>query len=93
MDFVVDLDTMVPPIKTDYDIPGTLPLKSIILNRKELRNDFIHKKAEGKMNFTLSESENVDKLDNKGCFHMEDENFNLIFLSNMSDPDCDDEII
>ena len=93
MDLVVDLNTMVPPIKEDYDIEGILPLKDIILNRKELRNDFINKKAKGEMNFTLSKTENVDKLKNKGCFHMVDENFNIVFISNMSDPDYDDEIV
>merc|ERR1719265_771251 len=70
MDLVVDLATMVPDIKKDYDTPNILPLKDLILNRNECRNEFITKKLAGKKTKFLEEHEDVDKYENKGAFWM-----------------------
>ena len=82
---------MVSPIKTDYDMPDILPLSDVILNRNALRKAF--KSEQNESIFQLTDDENVDNLDNKGCFKMEDENFNIIFLSNMAEKERDDEIL
>ena len=80
---VVHLDTMVPSMKTDYDIPGILPLKDMVFNRPALFENYRQ---------LLKGNEDVDKFNNKGLYTMDDK-FNMIILSNMEDPDCDDEII
>jgi len=77
---------MVPAMKTDYDIAGTLPLKDMVFHRANFVTDL-----KGPKTF-LRPEEDVDKDGNKGNYFMRDE-FNIIIHSNMSDPDCDDEII
>jgi hypothetical protein len=85
-ELVIDNDTMVPALKTDYDIKDTLPLKDMIFHRANFVADL-----KGPKTF-LRKDEDVDKDKNQGNFVL-DENFNLIMLSNMKDEDCDDEII
>jgi len=48
-DLIVDLNNMIPPLKTDYEFPDVEVNR--LLNRKELRNEFITKKAAGNMDF------------------------------------------
>ena len=77
---------MVPAMKKDYDIKGTLPLKDMVFDRSKFVADL-----KGDKTF-LRADENVDKDGNKGNYCFKEE-YNMILLSNMSDPDCDDEII
>lgn len=84
---VINFDTMIPSMKKDYDIAGTLPLKDMIFHRENLLADLNGPKS------LLRPYEDVDKDGNKGNFLPRVDMFNIICLSNMSDPDCDDEII
>ena len=73
-------------MKNDYDIKGVLPLKDMVFNRANFLADL-----KGPKTF-LRPEEDVDPDGNKGNFIPKD-GFNIILLSNMSDSDCDDEII
>ena len=79
---VVHIKTMVPRF-SDYDMKGVLPLENHFFHRQ---NTFDNAKQ------WLRPHEDKDIFGNEGNFHV-NENFNLIILSNMTDPDCDDEII
>ena len=63
-----------------------LPLKEYVFDRKKFIADL---KGEKKF---LREDEDVDKDGHKGHFKMTAE-FQLILLSDMSDPDFDDELV
>ena len=79
---VLNLDTMVPQIKSQYD-NATLPLTELILDRPKYDANF--KKI-------LTAGEDTDVHENPGLYVLNDK-FNLIFLTNMSDPDFDDEMV
>ena len=79
---VVHLDTMVPQLKTQYD-NAILPLKDMIFDRPKLDQNYKQ---------LLKAGEDFDKYKNKGMYSM-DNDFNMAILSNMSDPDYDDEIL
>ena len=79
---VLHLDTMVPRF-SDYDMKDACPLKDHFFHRANL---FDHYKE------WLRPEEDVDEDGNKGMFHLNPA-FNLILLSNSTDPDCDDSIV
>ena len=79
---VLNLDTMVPTF-SDYDIKESSPLKDYFFHRANL-----FEKHKG----WLRPDEDKDLQGNKGLFAL-NPRFNLIILSNMTNPDCDDEII
>jgi len=83
---VFNFDTMVPAMKKDYDIKDVCPLKDMIFDRPKFVADLSGPKT------FLRPEEDVDPDGNKGNFCYRKE-YNAILLSNMSDPDCDDEII
>ena len=79
---VIHLSTMVPTFG-DYDIKDVCPLKDHFFNRKNTGE---------KCREWIKPDEDFDVHKNKGFFECH-KKFNIIILSNMSDPDCDDEII
>ena len=72
---------MVPTL-ADYSSPNHLPLDHVFSREQTFKNP---KKI-------IKPEEDEDQHKNKGLFDAHKE-FNLIILSDMSDPDCDDEII
>ena len=80
---VIDLDTTVPPLKTQYDIPSVLPLKDLIFDREKLFKDYMS---------IVRDSENFSIHKEYGGY-LVNPKFQLIVLYNMKDTDCDDEII
>ena len=84
----MNFETMVPAMKKDYDIPGVLPLKDLIFDREKFMADM-----QGPKTF-LRPEEDVDNDGNKGNFiFTHPENYNIVLLTNMEDPDYDDEVI
>ena len=79
---VLNLDTMVPTF-SEYDMKDACPMKDHFFHRA---NTYEHHKK------WLRPEEDKDVQGNKGLFRL-NPTFNLIILSNMTDPDCDDEII
>ena len=78
---VLDFDTMVPTV-ADYDT-ADCPIKELLFDKEKLFVDY--KKI-------VKESEDMDTQGNKNLYALNPK-FNLIIVSNMADPDCDDEII
>ncbi len=72
---------MVPTL-ADYSSPNHLPLDHVF-NREKT---FLTPKK------IIKPDEDEDMYKNKGLFDTH-KDYNLIILSDMSDPDCDDEII
>ena len=83
---VWNLETMVPTF-SDYD-NQTLPLKDLVFNRDKLFS---------KAKDLVQPSEDYDKDDklkqNQGMWFLDEENFNIILLYNMSGNYHDDEIV
>ena len=79
---VLNLDTMVPTF-SDYDLADACPLKDYFFHRANL-----FEKHKG----WLRPDEDKDIQGNPGLFALNPK-YNLIILSNMANPDCDDEII
>ena len=77
---------MVPSFKNDYDIPrDKMPLENLIFDRAAFTDGENYKAI-------LRDGEDVDDHGNVGMFRMH-KDFNIVILHNMSDPDCDDEIV
>ena len=83
---VINCDTMVPAFKTDYNKPDKkVPLENLIFDRAAFTDGENYKAI-------LKDGEDVDDHGNVGMFMMKPD-FNIIILHNMSDMDCDDEIV
>ena len=74
-------ETMVPTF-SDYD-SAISPLKDLMFKRDKLQTDF---------KTLVKPEEDHDIHNTKGCFAL-DPKFSQIVLCDMSDPDCDDEIV
>ena len=80
---VINLKSTVPFLKRDYDVKGTLPLKDMVFDRPKLVEN--HRQL-------LRDGEDEDRNKNKGRYVMDPE-FNIIVLSDISDPLDEDETI
>jgi len=79
---------MVPSFRNDYNKPDKkMPLENLIFDRPAFLDGTNYKSI-------LRDEEDYDNETppNKGCFIMKPD-FNIIILHDMSDADCDDEIV
>ena len=83
---VINCDTMVPSFKNDYNKPDAqLPLEHLVFDRAAFTDSENYKAI-------LKDGEDKDDHGNEGMYRMH-KDFNIVILHNMSDMDCDDEIV
>ena len=81
---MINLDTMVPPLKSEYDIPSILPLSNLIFDREKMMS--------GGKQIVKDDEDHDGRGGSKGTFFINSK-FNIIVLMNLQDPDADDEIV
>ena len=79
---VLNIAKMVPRF-SDYDIKDVCPMKDHFFSRQQ---------TETNVRDWIRPSEDIDIHGNKGYFSCHPK-YNMIILSDMTSPDCDDEII
>ena len=79
----INLSTMAPSLKKDYDIPGVLPLKDIVFDRPALMERYKE---------IVKPEEDYDEDRNKGRYLI-NEHFTMVIWTDMSDELCDDSIV
>ena len=80
---VINLDTMICPLKSEYQYPHVLPLEKLIFDRPRLLSRF---------KFLIKKEEDFNMLEEKGKFEIRDK-FNIIILKNSRNKDCDDHFV